>query len=289
MLSNYIDVFRSKFRKKKLQEKVNIHVIQTDYGAIRILDTLEEDKPVLLNVPDGPNVIEHHQELIHKLSVKYRVICFEFPGIGFSQPNSKYDYSFHKATELIIHLMDVLNVERAALAFSCSNGFYAIKTAELFPEKITRLFLSQTPSLNSMSSWTKNTIPKILTYPFIGQIVNILSEKKIATTWYKYALPKLTDKKGYQKTAVDSLNNGGCFCLSSLVQGLSKEKESKLNVIKTPATLIWGSKDFTHKNTDHTTILEHLPNCEIIEFDNCGHFPELEDVDRYVALISERL
>ncbi|WP_394975175.1 alpha/beta fold hydrolase [uncultured Croceitalea sp.] len=288
MTGNFIDTYRYQFKKVKNNWKESISLITTEFGQIRMLDTLGE-KPVILNVPDGPNVIEHHQELITKLSKRFRVICFEFPGIGFSYPNSNYDYSFPNASKLIINLMDILKIEKAALAFSCSNGFYAIKAAELFPLRINRLFLSQTSSLNSMSKWTENAIPKILKFPVIGQIANIFSEKKFAKIWYKYALPKHADTSKYQNEALNALNNGGCFCLSSLVQGLSKEVNSTLKVLEIPATLIWGSKDFTHKNTDKQSIMQHLPNCEIIEFDNCGHFPELEDTDKYVSLINERM
>ncbi|MFT5823754.1 MAG: pimeloyl-ACP methyl ester carboxylesterase [Crocinitomix sp.] len=288
MKGNFIDTYRFRLKKSRKEWKDGIHMISTDFGEIRVLDSLG-GKPIIINVPDGPNVIEHHQELIQKLAKNYRVICFELPGIGFSYPNSNYDYSFPNASKLIINLMDILKIEKAALAFSCSNGFYAIKAAELFPQRINRLFLSQTPSMRSMDKWTENAIPKILKYPIIGQIANIFSEKKFAKIWYKYALPKHTDKSKYQKKALDALNNGSCFCLSSLVQGLLKETNSILKVSETPSTLIWGTKDFTHKNTNKESIMEHLPNCEIIEFDNCGHFPELEDTDRYVNLINERM
>ncbi len=288
MKGNFIDTYRYRFKKTSNNWQSNISLLPTKFGEIRMLDTLG-DKPVILNVPDGPNVIEHHLELIKQLSKNFRVICFEFPGIGFSYPNSKYNYSFPEASHLIINIMDTLNIDNATLAFSCSNGFYAIKTAALFPLRINRLFLSQTPSLKAMSSWTINAIPSILKIPIIGQIANMFSEKKFAKIWYKYALPKYTDISNYQNTALNALHNGGCFCLSSLVQALSNEKNTTLNVIKTPATLIWGSKDFTHKNTDKQSILNHLPNCEIIEFDNCGHFPELENTTKYVQLLEERV
>ncbi len=64
---------------------------------------------------------------------------------------------------------------------------------------------------------------------------------------------------------------------------------SRLNVLEVPATIVWGTKDYTHRKTDKNSILEHLPNCEIIEFENCGHFPELEDTNRYVGLLNEKL
>jgi pimeloyl-ACP methyl ester carboxylesterase len=140
-----------------------------------------------------------------------------------------------------------------------------------------------------MVEWTEVNIPKILRYPVIGQIVNSFSEKKLTKIWYKYALPKETDKSTFVDTSINNLSKGGCFCLSSLVQGLEKESLSKLNTLQVPSTLIWGAKDYTHRNTDNKSILEHLPNCEIIEFENCGHFPELEDTNRYIGLLNEKL
>jgi pimeloyl-ACP methyl ester carboxylesterase len=288
MNGNFIDTFRYSFKKKYIALESNFSLIPTDYGNIRVFDT-KGNKPAILAVPDGPNVIEHHKNLISKLSRDFRVICFEFIGVGLSYPNSKYDYSYAKASQLIIDLMDILGIERATLCFSCSNGFYAIKTAEQFPDRIVHLFLSQTPSIHSMVEWTTINIPKVLRYPVVGQIVNSFSEKKFAKTWYRYALPKETDKSAFVATSLDNLNKGGCFCLSGLVQGLEKESLSKLNVLDVPSTLIWGTKDYTHRNTDHTSILEHLPNCEIIEFENCGHFPELEDTNRYSQLLKEKL
>ncbi len=285
---NFIDNFRCNLKKIPADFGSQIDFISTDYGKIRIFDT-KGDKPVILNVPDGPNVIEHHENLIAKLSERFRVVCFELPGVGFSYPNRKYDYSSDNAAKLIVNLLDILKIERATLSFSCSNGFYAIKTAELFPQRISRLFLSQTPSLHSMKPWVETNIPKLLRYPVLGQIMNSFAEKKLARIWYKNALPKTTDRNEYEAKSANALNNGGCFCLSSLVQGLGRETDSVMKVSDIPATLIWGTKDYSHRRTDNRTIIEHLSDCEIIEFDNCGHFPELEDTDRYVNLVNERL
>ncbi|MBU3745073.1 MAG: alpha/beta hydrolase [Sediminibacterium sp.] len=55
-----------------------------------------------------------------------------------------------------------------------------------------------------------------------------------------------------------------------------------------PTTLVWGAKDFSHRKTDKNSIKQHIKDCEIIEFDNCGHFPELEDTKKFVQLIRER-
>lgn len=288
MIGNFIDTLRVINRDVYSSLNPNIKLIETDFGRVRVLDT-QGNKPIIINVPDGPNVIEHHEYLIKNLSKMYRVICFEFPGFGLSAPNSKYDYSIYKSARIILNLMDILGLERAALSLSCSNGFYAIKAVEIAPERFTHLFLSQTPSMHEMENWVSNTIPKVLTIPVLGQITNSFLEKRFASSWYKYALPKGHDISEYQQRALNSLQNGGCFCLSALVQGLKKDFRFNLKALEVPATLIWGKKDFTHQKTDHKSILEHLPACEIIEFGNCGHFPELEDSYHYVKLLNERL
>ena len=85
MTGSFIDNIRFSLRNASSGTMSGTKIIETDFGKIRILDT-QGSKPVIVNVPDGPNVIEHHYELIKLLSRNFRVICFEFPGIGFSYP-----------------------------------------------------------------------------------------------------------------------------------------------------------------------------------------------------------
>lgn len=288
MTGNFIDTFRLSFKTTSVNNRSGVQLIETDYGKLRVWDT-KSHKPVIINVPDGPNVIEHQEKLVEALSKNFRVICFEFPGVGFSHPLASHDYSLVKSAKIILNLMDLLKIERAALSFSCSNGFFALKAAEIAPERFIHLFLAQTPSLQGMKKWADNTIPKTLTFPIIGQLTNTLLEKKLAHTWYKYALPKNADASEYQRIALNALQTGGCFCLSGLVQGLYREANASLKNTMVPATLIWGNKDFTHRKTDKNSILEHSPQCEIIEFDDCAHFPDLENTYNYVGLINDRL
>lgn len=288
MTGSFVDSIRYKW-KSPLQFGDEFFYLDTDYGKIRVFDT-KGNKPVVINVPDGPNVIEHQLALIQELSKKYRVICFEYPGMGFSYPNFNYDYSFKSGSNLLIQIMDLLGLENTTLLFSCSNGFYAIQAAIDHPNRFKHIFLSQTPSTEAMLKWTEKSIPSLLKLPIIGQLTNAVLAKKFASVWYKYALPKNNPYQlDYAQTAIDSIARGGCFCLSSLVQGLKKDGNAILNLTGTPTTLIWGSMDFTHRKTQKESIKNHIRDCEIIEFQDCGHFPELENPKSYVQLIKERI
>lgn len=284
---NFIDHILFAGRTENTSWQINAALLDTDFGTIRIFDTGGQ-KPVLINAPDGPNVIEHQLALIEQLAKSFRVICFEFPGVGFSYPSRRYDYSIGKAASLIIQVMDILGIPRAVLAFSCSNGYYAIKVAELFPERVAHLFLSQTPSFDALRKWSGKSIPKLLRVPVIGQTANAIYAKKFASLWYKYALPKGANTQPFAQTALQALSHRGCFCLSGLVQGLNRESAASLKALQIPATLVWGKLDFTHRHTQASTIHSHLPGCEIVEFAQCGHFPELENTANYVSLVRER-
>ncbi|CAM1372459.1 Alpha/beta hydrolase [Tenacibaculum litopenaei] len=263
--------------------------LDTDYGKIRVFDT-KGNLPIIINVPDGPNVIEHQATLIQNLAKNYRVICFEYPGLGFSFPNSKYDYSFESGANLLNQIMDILELERVSLLFSCSNGYYAMKAAMNNPERFRHIFLSQTPSAEGLLTWTEKSIPSLIKRPLIGQVANAIYAKKFAGIWYQYALPKSsTSRFNFTEIAQTSIHKGGCFCLSSLVQELKKDRHTELYLNEVPTTLVWGGADFTHRKTDKNSIKTHIHNCEIIEFNDCGHFPELERTKDYVQLITERI
>ena len=37
------------------------------------------------------------------------------------------------------------------------------------------------------------------------------------------------------------------------------------------------------------SIRAHIKDCEIFNFENCGHFPELENYKKFVKLVNERI
>jgi len=287
MTGNFIDSLRFT-RKSPPEFGEGFFYLDTDFGKIRVFDT-KGNRPVIINVPDGPNVIEHQIPLIKELAKNFRVICFEYPGLGFSFPNSNYDYSFESGSNLLIQIIDILNLDKASLLFSCSNGYYAIKAATKYPERFYHIFLSQTPSIRGIQKWTEKSIPPLLKVPVIGQLTNAVYTKKLANIWYKYSLPKNhPDRLDYSQIAQTSITKGGCFCLSSLVQGLKKDSNAVLDLSGIPTTLVWGTLDFTHRKTDKESIRNHIKDCEIIAFKDSGHFPELEKTKEYVSLINER-
>lgn len=258
--------------------------VDTSQGAIRIFDS-GGHKPCIVLSPDGPNVIEHYEEVIGLLAPHFRVLCFDMPGFGFSTSGRAYDHSLQRGASVMRELMDQLGMAKATFALSCANGFYAIRLAQIAPQRVERLVLSQTPSLQAMHRWTDRVVPKVLKVPLLGQVLSRLFRQKMATAWYRIALPKTTPAAPFNSVARQALRCGGCFSLAGVVQGLLREPAGAARLQGVPCTVLWGTQDRSHRFTPPTSILDDVPHARVIVLNDCGHFPDIESPHRFLQAV----
>lgn len=263
-------------------------LVETRAGRIRVRDT-GGSGPVLVTTPDGPNVIEHHAALIERLRPHARVVCFELPGFGYSAPRPGYGHRLEQGADVVLAVMDALRIERATLAFSCGNGFYAIAAAKQAPGRIARLLLVQTPGYSAMRAWTRRNVPLPLRLPVVGQAVNRATRHTLSHVWYGIAMNEKPARDAFRATARHALDHGGCFCLAGVVQGMARARLDDLAGVKQPVTLLWGDSDRSHTHTRAESLHELLPHAQIRHLPDCGHFPELERPAAYVELALKEL
>jgi hypothetical protein len=141
-LSAFLDsvLVRLSTQRKRAQQGLTLpmRMLKTPVGDIRAYDSgPADDKPCVIFVPDGPNVIEHYETLIAALRSKLRVVCFDMPGFGHSLPDATYGHSLDQGARAVLGVMDSLGIEKATLAFSCANGLYAIRAAQKSPHRVS--------------------------------------------------------------------------------------------------------------------------------------------------------
>ncbi len=287
MTGTAVDTILSSLNRKKKRKTGSAGgaygYIETRAGFIRFVDT-DSDKPVVITTPDAPCVIEHHLALIEQLSQSFRVICFEMPGSGFSYPSAQYGFKIGETADMILELMDELDVEKAALAFTCVNGMHAMNFAARFPNRVSHLALAQIPSVAAMRDWTGHNIPAPLRIPYIGQILGKISAKTLADRWFSMSLPRPSEHKDpMTKIALENMKSGGCFCLSSIVQGAERTPNEAMLGASAPTLMIYGDTDYSHRHTDFNGITDTVPQASLIKYQGCGHFPHLERTDEYVS------
>lgn len=269
---------------------VQMRIVDTALGPIRVHDGGGRG-PALVLAPDGPCVIEHYARLIELLSPDFRVVVFDLPGFGHSVPTASYGHRLDQGAAATLAVLDALAIERATLAFSCVNGFYAIAAAALAPRRIEHLVLSQTPGIVAMQAWTQRMIPAPLRIPGLGQLINFAGRRKLAAIWLGTALPRGSDRAPYDEIAQAALDDGGCYCLAGVVQGMlpTSEDDRLLRLADTPVTLLWGGADRSHRHTQPESLRTHLPQARILRYDRIGHFPDLEQPEIYAAVVRDAL
>lgn len=261
--------------------------LDTAVGRLRVFDS-GGSGPVILFAPDGPCIIEHYAPLIAQLRPRFRVLCVDLPGFGYSFPRAAHDHRIASGADAVLAVLDALDLRNVTLALSCVNGFYAMAAAARAPERVARLVLAQTPSLAAMRAWTAAIVPRPVRLPVVGQLLSFATRRRIADGWFKVALARREARAPFQKTADDALAAGACYCFAGVVQGMAREPDHPpaLAELRLPVTLVWGARDRSHRATDPASIRSLLPQAEIVVFEDCGHFPELEDPSRYAALLA---
>lgn len=278
MLSSRLDSWLAHRTRRRCAS--GVAPVITDYvstaaGVVRVWDSGGAG-PAVLMTPDGPNVVEHYENLLHRLTGSFRVVCFDMPGFGYSLPAPGYGHSLDQAARAVLDVIDHLRIGRACLAFSCANGFYALRAARLAPSRISRLVLSQTPSLRAMHEWTTRTVPAPLKVPVVGQWLGWALREKAALGWYPAALARNSPAAPFKDIARTALRCGACFSLAGVVQGLLKESDADLRGVEVPCTVVWGGQDRSHRHTDPESLRDVVPHAEFIQLPEVGHFPDLE-------------
>ena len=275
------------YRNRAPQEPDKYSFLETDSANIRFFYSGGDNKPILLTAPDGPCFLEHFEEYIDKAKKHWRVVILDMPGFGESFPINGYDHSFSGAADTLKRLVDHLALKDITLSLSCGNGFYGIYFAKKYPELIKKLVLLQTPGLKGMEPWLRASVPRPVKIPFIGQLLVYVQRLKILKIWFKVALPKDSPHlKAWSDLSVKRIEQSCCNCLASVVQGYTAMKEDDLMGCEVPTLMIWGKKDYSHRFTNEFTLKDVIPDAEIVVWEDCGHFPELEQTDRYLSAIT---
>jgi pimeloyl-ACP methyl ester carboxylesterase len=245
--------------------------------------------PPVVFVPDGPNVLEHYDELAPMVGARHTVLRFEMPGFGFSFPRPGYGFTVEEQAAVCAQVLERTVGGPSVLAFSCSNAYIALRVAAERPDLVAGLVVIQAPCWADEQRWARRIDPGgVIGLPGAGQALNALLARRLARMWYAAALPDRARIGHFLDPASTALEHGACFCLASLIQA-NRGRMADFAPVTQPALAIWGGGDRTHRQSDGRSILEHVPEAQWVEFERAGHFPELEDSDRFVGILERFL
>ena len=108
---------------------------------LRVRDSGPQGAPALMLIHGFGSSLETWEPWAQSLSAHYRVVRFDLPGCGLSEPDRTGDYSDERSVSLVEELMDRLQIEHAVLIGNSMGGRIAWRFAAAYPERTRKLVL----------------------------------------------------------------------------------------------------------------------------------------------------
>jgi pimeloyl-ACP methyl ester carboxylesterase len=259
-----------------------------------------------LDVGAGPAILFVHglmssgktwSNQIDRLGAGYRVIAPDLFGHGTSaKPAGDYSLGAHAAT--LRDLLDALAVPCATVVGHSLGGGIALQLAYLFPERVDGLVLVSSGGLGR----ELNPLLRAATLPGSELVLPVLASNRVHAVgdaalhwWSKIGLPSISPSSDEGWQGLSSLADADArraFLATSRsvidVHGQTVSAANRLSGIASrPAMLVWGERDRIVPAAHVDAARQELPASRVEMFTRSGHFPHLDEPDRFARVLGE--
>ncbi|WP_227486887.1 alpha/beta fold hydrolase [Nocardioides malaquae] len=270
------------------------HVMQLHGHELSYLDTGEGNVVLFIHGILGSR--RNWSQLIDRMDDSQRVIVPDLFGHGeSSKPMGDYSLSSHAAT--LRDLLDRLEIATVTLVGHSLGGGIAMQFYYLFPERVDRLVLVASGGLGREVSG----LLRAATLPGAETVLSL-----VASTWMTSRLQALAMKagkvgwkpgadvgatwRGFTSLADRESRRAFLATTRSVVDvgGQTVSAHDKLLDVEAPPTLVvWGSKDRIIPAWHALKARESVPGIRVELFEGAGHYPHLDDPDRFAELLRD--
>jgi pimeloyl-ACP methyl ester carboxylesterase len=268
-------------RPPRLGDDESTRTIDLPQASLRVR-IVGRGRPTVVFAPDPPNVIEHYEPLIDRLSARTTVVVYELPGFGFSRARAGFHFSVADNAATLIALLERLEAAPYALAVPCAAGLAALDVARRRPRLVSHVAAVQTPSWAEETRWIERIDRRrLIATPVVGQLLVRALRGRVARAWYRAAAADAASAAALTDVAERAFARGATFALASALQGVRASVPPSTAPLAQPALLVWGARDRSHRKSDPRSLLPGFERAQLVEFAEAGHFPDLECPDRF--------
>ncbi len=259
-------------------------------GVSTFFRRVQGDGPPAVFVHGNPTHSEDWQPFLEWMEGP--ALAFDMPGWGRSDhpPAPAFDYSMDGLARFVNRFLQRMAVEDHSLVVHDWGGV-ALIGAQEHPERIRRLVIINTVALLPGYRWHRTA--RIWRTRGLGELSNKL--------WNRRALDlALRESRGdwsrhdqaFIDMIWDHLDDVTFDAMLRLYRSAPSERLAaageRLGSITAPALVVWGGKDRYLPARFGPAYAARLPNSELVELPNAGHWPWTEDpglVDRVIRFL----
>jgi pimeloyl-ACP methyl ester carboxylesterase len=252
--------------------------------------------PVVLFIHGILGSYRNWSHLIDRLDETHRVIVPDLFGHGASaKPVGDYSLGAHAGT--MRDLLDRLGIERVTIVGHSLGGGIAMEFYYLFPERVDRLVLVASGGLGR----EVNPILRSATLPGAEWVLPVIASdwvrgkvesagraasrigwkpgKDINVIWQGFSsLGDRESRRAFLATTRAVIDPGG--------QTVNAH-DYLPDALPIPTLVVWGSRDRMIPAWHAITAQRSIPGCRVELFEGAGHFPHLDEPDRFADLLRD--
>jgi pimeloyl-ACP methyl ester carboxylesterase len=236
------------------------------------------------------------RKIIPELSDYGKVIAYDRPAFGLTEritnvsAYTENPYSLEYQAKLLINLMDHKGIQSAVLVGNSAGGTVAIYTATQYPDRVSKLILVD-PAVfaeGGMPGWVKFAfgLPQINRLgPVFVRSIQERGLELLKLAWYDEQ--KITDEdlENYQRPL--KMENWDIGLWEYTKVNGNSNMEPYLSGLNLPVLVISGKEDRLIPVEDSIQASEQIPNASISILDSCGHVPQEECPQKFMAEVSK--
>lgn len=234
--------------------------------------------------------------LIDMLDEAHRVVVPDLFGHGASA-KGVHDFSLPAHAATLRDLLDRLDIDRTTLVGHSLGGGISLEFCYLFPERVERLVLVGTgglgrevsPVLRSATLPLAELVLPVLASPVVrggaqsfGRLMarlGVKSSHDIDQAWQGFtSLSDAESRRAFLATTRAVMDPGG--------QSVSA-RDFLADLAGIPTLVVWGTRDMVIPAQHAERARELIPGARIELFEGAGHFPHLEEPDRFAAVLND--
>ncbi|MFD5764824.1 alpha/beta fold hydrolase [Streptomyces sp. NPDC127049] len=271
------------------------HLLAVDGKKIFVAET-GRGAPVLLLHGGGPGAsgVSNYSRNIAELSQEFRVIVPDLPGYGRSSKGIDLADPFGALATGIRGVLDQLGLQKAHFVGNSYGGACALRLALDTPQRVDRMVLMgpggigttralPTPGLNSLLNYYTGDGPS---RPKLEKFIRDYLVFNAAHVPDSIIDARYRDSIDPEVVAAPPLRRPQSL---GALWKMDFTRDKRLNRLAVPTLVLWGAADKVNRPSGGRMLAERMPDCDLYEVANTGHWVQWERAELFNRLCADFL
>ncbi|MGW0653882.1 alpha/beta fold hydrolase [Streptomyces umbrinus] len=255
-----------------------------------------EGPPVLLLHGGGPGAsgVSNYARNIAELAKEYRVIVPDLPGYGRSTKGVDGADPFGYLADTISALLDQLGLDKAHLVGNSYGGACALRLALDTPDRVDRMVLMGPGGIGTTRALPTPGLNSLLNY-YSGDGPSRLKLEKFIRNYLVFNAADVPDSvidARYRDSIDPEVVAAPPLRRPKSLRALWKmdfTRDKRLARLPVPTLVLWGAADKVNRPSGGPMLAGRMPNCDLYEVANTGHWVQFERAELFNRLCADFL